>query len=111
MTRPGVWPQAKKGTRIRQGSPQEEAALAEHLTTLAPRKETLSDSRQLAEVMVVLGHVEAAMTLQAALDGLVAEQKVPSVVSIPTSLQPCIHAQPCSSYYHIILVYAQAMTL
>jgi len=68
--------QAKKGPRIRQGSPQEEAALAAHLAGLAPGAAALQDAGSLAEALVALGAEAAAAALQAALTRLVAAQKV-----------------------------------
>lgn len=73
---PCVAPQAKKGPRIRQGSPQEEAALAAHLVGLAPSPGALQDAGALAEALVALGQERAAAALQAALSRLVSHQKV-----------------------------------
>jgi elongator complex protein 1 len=53
----------KKG-KIRAGSPGEEAALGEHLATLAPLKHALEEAGQLAELLVMLQHVGDATKLQ-----------------------------------------------
>ncbi|KAF6250794.1 IKI3 family-domain-containing protein [Scenedesmus sp. NREL 46B-D3] len=53
----------KKG-KIRAGSPGEEAALGEHLVTLAPPKHALEEAGQLAELLVMLQHVGDATKLQ-----------------------------------------------
>jgi elongator complex protein 1 len=53
----------KKG-KIRAGSPGEEAALGEHLVTLAPPKHALEEAGQLAELLVMLQHVDDATKLQ-----------------------------------------------
>lgn len=53
----------KKG-KIRAGSPGEEAALGEHLGTLAPPKHALEEAGQLAELLVMLQHVDDAAKLQ-----------------------------------------------
>jgi elongator complex protein 1 len=53
----------KKG-KIRAGSPGEEAALGDHLATLAPPKHALEEAGQLAELLVMLLHVGDATKLQ-----------------------------------------------
>ncbi|KAG1673002.1 hypothetical protein FOA52_005932 [Chlamydomonas sp. UWO 241] len=53
-----------KGGKIRQGSPQEEAALVELLTKTVPSADQLSESGQLTELLVTLGHFDDARTLQ-----------------------------------------------
>ena len=68
--------QASKGARIRQGSPQEEAALAVHITALAPSAQVLAEAGQLAELLVLLDHADDARLLQAAISGLAATQAV-----------------------------------
>ena len=68
--------QASKGARIRQGSPQEEAALAAHIRALAPGPAALAEAGQLAELLVLLQHEADARLLQAALADLVAAQAV-----------------------------------
>jgi len=67
--------QARKSARIRQGSPQEEHALAEHVTGLAPPPARLADAGALAEVLVLLGRPEEAMALQRRLSQLVTDQQ------------------------------------
>ncbi|GLI58497.1 hypothetical protein VaNZ11_000228 [Volvox africanus] len=57
----------KAGTRIRQGSPLEEASLVSHVHGLAPRAVVLEQAGQLGELLVVLGHQEDARTLQRAI--------------------------------------------
>ena len=44
-----------KGLRIRQGSPQEEAALAQHLRELAVSPRQAQEMGQLAELLILLG--------------------------------------------------------
>lgn len=46
--------QDKKG-RIRQGSPEEERALGQHITALAPSAKQLAEAGQLAELLTLLG--------------------------------------------------------
>lgn len=62
--------QARAG-RIRQGGAGEEAALAAHLTALAPEPRRLVETGQLAELLVLLGHEDDARLLQARPDELV----------------------------------------
>ncbi|GIL52022.1 hypothetical protein Vafri_7984, partial [Volvox africanus] len=57
----------KAGTRIRQGSPLEEASLVSHVHGLAPRAVVLEEAGQLGELLVLLGHQEDARTLQRAI--------------------------------------------
>lgn len=83
--------QASKGTRIRQGSPQEEAALALHVSALAPSPEALRDAGQLAELLVLLGHARDASLLQAALSALAAAQAVRPALS-STANNRCLPA-------------------
>ena len=66
--------QGKRGSRIRQGTPQEEQALASHLQRLAPTPSRASEAGQLAEVLVLLGRVDAAAALQHTLSDLVKQQ-------------------------------------
>ena len=44
-----------KGTRIRQGSPEEEKALGTHLLSLMPTPRHLTEAGQLAELLILLG--------------------------------------------------------
>ncbi|GIL71049.1 hypothetical protein Vretimale_4117 [Volvox reticuliferus] len=57
----------KAGTRIRQGSPLEEASLVSHVHGLAPRAVVLEEAGQLGELLVLLGHQEDARTIQRAI--------------------------------------------
>ena len=62
----------KRGkARVRQGTPDEEVALAGVLRGLSPGAARLHAAGQLAEVLVVLGHEEDARTLQLAVGDLV----------------------------------------
>lgn len=53
-----------KGGKIRQGSPQEEASLGEHIGKLAPSRGQLEEAGQLCELLILLEHFEDARTLQ-----------------------------------------------
>jgi hypothetical protein len=44
-----------KGTRIRQGSPEEEKALGTHLMSIDPSARQLTEAGQLAELLILLG--------------------------------------------------------
>jgi len=55
---------AGKTGKIRAGSPGEEMALAAHLATLAPAQHVLQEAGQLAELLVLLQHVDDAAKLQ-----------------------------------------------
>ena len=68
--------QASKGARIRQGSPEEEAALASHIGAMAPTPASLAALGELSEALVLLGHAEDARVLQAAMAALVSAQEV-----------------------------------
>ena len=68
--------QAKKGNRIRRGSPQEEAALADHIAALAPSPARLTDAGALAELLVLLGREADSRELQRLLSQLHTEQQV-----------------------------------
>eukprot|EP00884_Botryococcus_braunii_P015718 jgi/Botrbrau1/282/Bobra.0022s0250.1 len=63
--------QARKGGRIRQGSPGEEMALAAHIRGLVPEARTLLAAGHLAEALVMLGHESDARSLQQYMSGLV----------------------------------------
>lgn len=67
--------QGKKGPKIRQGSPEEEAALESYIASLAPSGRQCSEVGQLAELLVLLGHERDARKLQAELSGLLTKQK------------------------------------
>ncbi|KXZ43844.1 hypothetical protein GPECTOR_79g123 [Gonium pectorale] len=56
----------KAATRVRQGSPLEEASLVSHCHSLAPRAATLEEAAQLSELLVLLGHDDDARLLQRA---------------------------------------------
>ena len=62
-----------KGGKIRQGSPQEEASLVEHLTKLGPSLGQLEEGGQLCELIILLGHLDDARTLQLELSRWAAE--------------------------------------
>lgn len=66
--------QGKRGSRIRQGTPQEENALAQHLMQLAPSQQRTSEAGQLGEVLVLLGQLHTAAVLQQSLSELIKEQ-------------------------------------
>ena len=53
-----------KGTRIRQGSPEEEAALVSHIASLATTPRQCTEAGQLTELLVLLGHEGDARRLQ-----------------------------------------------
>jgi hypothetical protein len=82
--------QASKGARIRQGSPEEEAALASHIGALAPTHASLAALGELSEALVLLGHAEDARLLQAAMAALVAAQEVRGM-----SLATCYGTPEC----------------
>ena len=46
-----------KSGRIRQGSPEEERALGQHIAALAPSPKQLSEAGQLAELLTLLGMI------------------------------------------------------
>lgn len=54
----------KKGRRIKQGGPEEEAGLEAHLLTLAPARHVLEEAGQLSELLVMLQHIGDATKLQ-----------------------------------------------
>lgn len=56
--------QASKGTRIRQGAPDEDKALAAHVLELVPKDQLLSEAAQLCELLILLGHEADAGILQ-----------------------------------------------
>ena len=61
-----------KGTRIREGSPEEEQQLAGHLLSLAPTEGACAEAGQLCELLVLLGHEPDARLLQQRMAALVA---------------------------------------
>ncbi|GMH34369.1 hypothetical protein BSKO_02203 [Bryopsis sp. KO-2023] len=65
----------KKGLRIRQGTPEEERALCEHIKNLQPSDQSCEEFGQLTELLILLGHERDARTLQQALDALIKQQK------------------------------------
>ncbi|GFR43049.1 hypothetical protein Agub_g4055, partial [Astrephomene gubernaculifera] len=72
----------KAGTRIRAGSPLEEASLVSHVHSLAPRPAVLEEAGQLGELLVLLGHAGDAALLQRAVAGWqAAYQEVRSDIS------------------------------
>ena len=56
--------QASKGTRIRQGGPNEDKALAAHVLELLPSRQLLTEAAQLCEILILLGHESDAGILQ-----------------------------------------------
>ncbi|DBA88250.1 hypothetical protein WJX77_011440 [Trebouxia sp. C0004] len=64
-----------KSGRIRQGSPEEERALGQHIAALAPSPKQLTEAGQLAELLTLLGHEADARVLQQQLSSLLAEQQ------------------------------------
>ena len=56
--------QASKGTRIRQGGPDEDKALAAHILELLPSRQVLTEAAQLCETLILLGHESDAGILQ-----------------------------------------------
>lgn len=67
--------QARRGPRIRQGSPQEEEALVGHIVSLAPTPQTCTEVSQLTEMLIFLGHEADARKLQALLSEVLTNQK------------------------------------
>lgn len=64
-----------KGGRIRQGSPEEERALGQHIAALAPSPKQLTETSQLTELLTLLGHESDARVLQQQLSLLLTEQQ------------------------------------
>lgn len=62
--------QASKGTRIRQGGPDEDKALAAHILELLPTQQLLTEAAQLCELLILLRHEADAGILQQVLAGL-----------------------------------------
>jgi hypothetical protein len=56
--------QASKGTRIRQGGPDEDKALAAHVLELTPSPQLLTEAAQLCELLILLRHEGDAGILQ-----------------------------------------------
>ena len=68
-------PQSKKGPKIRQGSPEEEAALVSHIASLAQTAKQCTEAGQLAELLVLLGHEADARRIQSLLSAVIAQQQ------------------------------------
>ena len=66
--------QGKRSSRIRQGSPQEEAALASHIVQLAPSQQRTAEAGHLAEALVLFGKVAEAAKVQQSLSALIMGQ-------------------------------------
>ncbi|KAI8113033.1 hypothetical protein M9435_003039 [Picochlorum sp. BPE23] len=64
----------KKKTKIRQGSPEEEAQLAQHILSLLPLPSVCNETGQLSEFLVFIGHEDDAAVLQRALKELIDQQ-------------------------------------
>ncbi|KAH7624735.1 putative Elongator complex protein 1 [Nannochloris sp. 'desiccata'] len=60
-----------KSSKVRQGSPEEEAQLGRHVLSLAPLPNLCTEVGQLVEVLVMLGHEEDAATLHRNLKALI----------------------------------------
>jgi len=73
-----MW-QASKGTRIRQGGPDEDKALAAHMLELVPNNQLLSEAAQLCELLILLRHEADAGILQ---------QVGSPCCSLPVTIQP-----------------------
>jgi elongator complex protein 1 len=56
--------QASKGTRIRQGGPDEDKELAAHVLELTPKPQLLTEAAQLCELLILLRHEGDAGILQ-----------------------------------------------
>ena len=61
----------KKKNRIRQGSPEEEAQLAHHILSLLPLPSVCTETGQLTEFLIFIGHEDDASVLQKALKALI----------------------------------------
>ncbi|KAK9808650.1 hypothetical protein WJX72_001296 [[Myrmecia] bisecta] len=79
-----------KGTRIRQGSPEEEQALAAHLQALQPTTRSGTQVGQLTELLVVLGHEQDARILQQQLSELINRQRA-AAAYVTENPPPAIH--------------------
>lgn len=64
----------KKKNKVRQGSPEEEAQLAKHILSLLPLSDVCTETGQLLEFLVFIGHEDDAMMLQRSLKTLVDRQ-------------------------------------
>jgi elongator complex protein 1 len=60
-----------KSSKVRQGSPEEEAQLGRHVLSLAPLPNLCTEVGQLVEVLVMLGHEEDAVLLHRSLKTLI----------------------------------------
>jgi len=60
-----------KSSKVRQGSPEEEAQLGRHVLSLAPLPNLCTEVGQLVEVLVMLGHEDDAATLHKSLKILI----------------------------------------
>ena len=81
--------QASKGTRIRQGGPDEDKALAAHVLELLPSRQLLTEAAQLCELLILLRHEGDAGILQQVWPGspLCPWHKI-------TCIAGCLHASP-----------------
>ena len=75
----------KKRNKIRQGSPEEEAQLAHHILSLLPLPSVCTETGQLAEFLILIGHEDDASVLQKALKVLIELQSEASadIISNP----------------------------
>lgn len=64
----------KKKNKVRQGSPEEEAQLAKYILSLLPLPEVCTETGQLSEFLVFIGHEDDAAVLQRSLKTLIDNQ-------------------------------------
>jgi len=65
----------KKKNKVRQGSPEEEAQLAKYIISLSPLPEVCTETGQLSEFLVFIGHEDDATILQRSLKKLIDSQE------------------------------------
>ena len=76
-----------KKFKIKQGSPEEEAALIAHLHQLHPDASLMQDVSQLMELLIFLGFFDDARRLQSSLDGFIKNHRlIIDQISIHASL-------------------------
>lgn len=64
-----------KSLRIRQGTPEEEAALCSHILNMRPTNQTCKEVGELTELLILLEHERDARLLQKSLSDLISKQK------------------------------------
>lgn len=67
--------QRSKKLKIKQGSPEEEAALIAHLIQMKPGDAVLSEVSELSELLIALGFFDDAQKLQSTLDAFIKSHK------------------------------------